>query len=114
MLRISGSSPIILLPWPPVSFAGVKAANETAEKGFCDTEMTKATNDRLKFYIRVNRVSAKIGSLDSQRIALSEEVSVLGDTITKLTKESATATGLRANESAANLKTVKDSKDAVT
>lgn len=90
-----------------------EAANETAEKGFCDTEMTKATNDRMKFYIRVNRVSAKIGSLNSQRIALSEEVSVLGDTITKLTKESATATELRANESAANLKTVKDSKDAV-
>jgi len=90
-----------------------EAANETAEKGFCDTEMTKATNDRLKFYIRVNRVSAKIGSLDSQRIALSEEVSVLGDIITKLTKESATATELRVNESAANLKTVKDSKDAV-
>lgn len=90
-----------------------EAANESAEKGFCDTEMEKATNDRQKFFSKVSRTNAKLYSLDAKRVSFVEETEVLGDTVSKLTEEHATATSLRANESAANLKTIKDSKAAV-
>lgn len=87
-----------------------EATNATEEKAFCDTEMTKNTNDRDKFMRRSLRVDQKLGSLEVTRVSLVEEISMLTDNIGKLTEEHATATELRAKESAENRKVIEESK----
>lgn len=91
----------------------VEDTEAVSEKGFCDTEMAKAMHDRQKFYGKVSKTNAQLYALDAKRSALTGEVDVLGDTISKLTQEHTTSTALRANESVANLKTIADSKAAV-
>jgi len=83
-----------------------EAADEATKKGWCDTEMGKATKTRDLNFDKTVALNANLMSLEAQKATLEEEISTLtveiadlNDTLTKTTK-------IRANEKAENEDTI--------
>lgn len=87
-----------------------EAAKQATQKGFCDLAMGKATMERERRLREAKKLSAKLGSLHSQRSELLEENELLKDEVANLEKDLLAATDLRTDESKENLKEIKEAK----
>lgn len=87
-----------------------EAAKQATQKGFCDSAMGKATMERERRLREAKKLSAKLGSLHSQRSELLEENELLKDEVANLEKDLLAATDLRTDESKENLKEIKEAK----
>eukprot|EP00931_Biecheleriopsis_adriatica_P121307 TRINITY_DN9639_c0_g1_i1.p1 TRINITY_DN9639_c0_g1~~TRINITY_DN9639_c0_g1_i1.p1 ORF type:complete len:749 (-),score=219.34 TRINITY_DN9639_c0_g1_i1:353-2599(-) len=88
------------------------AQKEVTEKGFCDTHMGEQQKERDRRLREALRQNAKMGSLDSKRTGLLEEISILGDQIAETQKDIDKAVADRYNESASNLATINAAREA--
>jgi len=89
-----------------------EAEAESTQKGFCDSEMDKAEYQRDRRKREAMKLSANLKALDTKHTELVEEIAVLTADISKLNKDLSNATTLRTTDSTANLKTIKECKEA--
>jgi hypothetical protein len=83
-----------------------EALSEADQKSFCDTEMTKATENRDAQSLALEEANAKMVGKESQKAELLGEIKVLSKEIAELNKALMEATELRESEKAANARTV--------
>lgn len=86
---------------------------DTSNQGFCDTQMAKAKKNRDRYSRSVMKLNAKLKRLDAKRVELGDQIEVFGGDVSRLQADLSTATGLRANESQANLESVKEAEEGV-
>lgn len=89
-----------------------EAEAESSQKGFCDSEMGKASNQRDRRNREALKLNAKLKGLDNKRTELMEEEELLVKDITKLNEDLSEATEARVKDSTANQKTIKECKEA--
>eukprot|EP00930_Biecheleria_cincta_P083182 TRINITY_DN72805_c0_g1_i1.p1 TRINITY_DN72805_c0_g1~~TRINITY_DN72805_c0_g1_i1.p1 ORF type:complete len:726 (-),score=219.38 TRINITY_DN72805_c0_g1_i1:93-2270(-) len=87
-----------------------ESTSETSDKGFCDAQMAKAKKNRDRYSREVMKINSKLKSLDAKRVELGDEAEVLAGDISRLEADLNKASQLRADESQANLKAVKEAK----
>jgi len=87
-----------------------EATAATSQKGFCDTQMMKASKERDRRYRESMSLDKKMKALDTKRTELLETMELQKSSISGMEKDLSAATELRMNESAENLKTISDSK----
>lgn len=90
-----------------------EAAQEATKKGFCDTEVGKAKQDRDNRFDDTTSLSAEVTELDAKKKVLDESITELQTTIPDLYKKLNESTALRAAEKEANLETIKLAKEGV-
>merc|ERR1719235_2581986 len=83
-----------------------EAANEATKKGWCDTEMGKATKTRDQNFDKTVALNANIMSLEAQKASLEEEISTLTVEIADLNDSLSKTTKFRADEKAENEDTI--------
>jgi len=84
------------------------SANEQSQKGWCDSEMEKATSSRDEMIAQMEQDNAQKMSAKAAMEKLSEEINDLNVEVAELRKGLGEATELRANEKKENLKTIAD------
>jgi len=93
-----------------------ESAGEATKKGFCDTEMGKATRDREFRWTRVNKLTAEIQVLQAKSDELTQDISSLTKNLEVLGKAVVESTKLRKEEKAENeaaLETARGGLEAV-
>lgn len=93
-----------------------EAADESTQKGWCDTEIAKAKSERDFEYAETARLNANIEGLEAARDKLAEEIDTLKTEIAELQESLAKTTKVREQEKEENmqsLQTAKEGKDAV-
>jgi len=93
-----------------------EAAGEATKKGFCDTEMGKATKDRDFRWSRVKKLTANIQVLQAKEDSLTEEISSLGKSLVILehaVKESVKMRKEEKSDNAKSLETARGGLEAV-
>merc|ERR1719310_640009 len=83
-----------------------EAADEATKKGWCDTEMDKATKTRDLNFDKTVALNANLMSLEAQKASLEEEISNLTVEIADLNDALTKTTKLRADEKAENEDTI--------
>jgi len=83
-----------------------EAADEATKKGWCDTEMGKATKTRDQNFDKSVDLNANLMSLEAQKASLEEEISNLTVEIADLTDSLEKTTKFRSDEKAENEDTV--------
>merc|ERR550537_483313 len=83
-----------------------EAADEATKKGWCDTEMGKATKTRDQNFDKTVQLNANLMSLEAQKASLEEEISDLTVEIADLNDALTKTTKLRADEKAENEDTI--------
>merc|ERR1719316_2006150 len=83
-----------------------EAADEATKKGWCDTEMGKATKTRDLNFDKTVALNANLMSLEAQKASLEEEISDLTVEIADLNDALTKTTKLRADEKAENEDTI--------
>jgi hypothetical protein len=83
-----------------------EAADEATKKGWCDTEMGKATKTRDLNFDKTVMLNANLLSLEAQKATLEEEISTLTVEIADLNDSLTKTTKLRADEKAENEDTI--------
>merc|ERR550537_1710835 len=83
-----------------------EAADEATKKGWCDTEMGKATKTRDQNFDKTVQLNANLMSLEAQKVSLEEEISDLTVEIADLNDALTKTTKLRADEKAENEDTI--------
>jgi len=83
-----------------------EAADEATKKGWCDTEMGKATKTRDLNFDKTVSLNANLMSLEAQKASLEEEISDLTVEIADLNDALTKTTKLRADEKAENEDTI--------
>jgi len=83
-----------------------QAKAEATQKGFCDTEMGKATSARDKAKANIESIAATQEELTSEKNVLAKEIAELSETIAQERKALLEAAELRSQESAENAATV--------
>jgi len=86
-----------------------EATAATTQKGFCDTQMMKASKERDRRFRESMSLDKKMKALDTKRTELRETIELQTSSISDMEKDLGAATELRLNESAENLKTISDS-----
>merc|ERR1719343_1890277 len=81
----------------------------TTQKGFCDTQMMKASKERDRRFRESMSLDKKMKALDTKRTELLETIELQTSSISDMEKDLSAATELRMNESAENLQTISDS-----
>merc|ERR1719409_752379 len=84
------------------------ASAEADQKGWCDEEMSKATNQRDENIGHIEGDTASKTQADAKAIKLGEEIQTLMQEIAEAKKGLSEATNLRSAEKAENAKTVED------
>merc|ERR1719502_1311937 len=79
-----------------------EAADEATKKGWCDTEMGKATKTRDQNFDKTVELNANLMSLEAQKASLEEEISTLTVEIADLEDSLTKTTKMRADEKAEN------------
>jgi len=79
-----------------------EAADEATKKGWCDTEMGKATKTRDLNFDKTVALNANLMSLEAQKASLEEEISTLTVEIADLEDSLAKTTKMRSDEKAEN------------
>merc|ERR1719310_1908597 len=79
-----------------------EAADEATKKGWCDTEMGKATKTRDLNFDKTVALNANLMSLEAQKASLEEEISTLTVEIADLNDSLTKTTKMRADEKAEN------------
>jgi len=90
-----------------------EAASEATKKGFCDTEMGKATHDREFRWTRVKKLTAEIKVLQAKQDTLREEIAELGKTLEILHKSVEESAKIRKAEKEDNTETLKTAKEGL-
>mmetsp|Transcript_28240 Transcript_28240/g.65309 ORF Transcript_28240/g.65309 Transcript_28240/m.65309 type:complete len:703 (-) Transcript_28240:40-2148(-) len=83
-----------------------ESKDEATKKGFCDTEMGKATLQRDYRNDEVDKVTAETIVLKAKREMLIEEIDTLNTSIIETAANLANATAIRGEEKAENIKTI--------
>jgi len=86
-----------------------EATAATTQKGFCDTQMMKASKERDRRFRESMSLDKKMKAFDTKRTELLETIDLQTSSISDMGKDLSAATELRMNESAENLKTISDS-----
>jgi len=87
-----------------------EAAGEATKKGFCDTEMGKATKDRDFRWSRVKKLTANIQVLQAKEDSLSEEIASLGKSLVVLEKAVKESVKMRKEEKSDNEKSLETAR----
>jgi len=90
-----------------------EATAEATKKGFCDTELGKAKQDRDYRWEDVSKLTATLGSLRAKEDELEQEIDSLTIAVTGLYQAVNTSTEIRASEKADNLKTISDANEGL-
>lgn len=90
-----------------------EATAEATKKGFCDTEIGKATKDRDFRFADAKKLSAELAILEAKEDELEAEIELLTGQVKDLQKALATATEARAAEKVENLQTLKTAKEGI-
>jgi len=90
-----------------------EATSEATKKGFCDTELGKATKDRDFRFADVKKLNSELAGLEAKQDELEEELESLAKSLKELNEALAEATKLRADEKAENLETIKTGKEGL-
>jgi len=91
-----------------------EATEEATKKGFCDTEMGKATSERDFRWNSVLKLSAEIQAGEVRKETLSLEIDELTHAIHGLEDDLSTATEDRVDQKAENVNTMKEAKEGLT
>merc|ERR1719156_143784 len=83
-----------------------EAADEATKKGWCDTEMGKATKTRDQNFDMTVELNANLMSLEAQKASLEEEISTLTVELADLNDSLTKTTKFRADEKAENEDTI--------
>merc|ERR1719393_1120088 len=93
----------------------MEEANEEAEhKGWCDTELSTNEQTRKEKTEAVETLHAEIDELEASIAKLTEDIAKLTEQVNELNNAIAKATGIRAEEKAKNIDTIKDAQAAQT
>merc|ERR1719252_130942 len=87
-----------------------EAADEATKKGWCDTEMGKATKTRDENFNKVKDLNAGLMALEAQKASLEEEISTLTVELAELNDALTKTTKMRADEKAENEDTLSKAK----
>jgi len=90
-----------------------ESTEEATKKGFCDTELGKARQDRDFRFADVKKLNAELAGLEAKRDELEEELEALASALKLLNEQLAEAEKLRADEKAENIKTLKEAKEGL-
>merc|ERR1719265_2362661 len=90
-----------------------EATSEATKKGFCDTELGKATKDRDFRFADVKKLNSELAGLEAKQDELEEELESLAKSLKELNEALAEATKLRADEKAENIETIKTGKEGL-
>merc|ERR550514_2465546 len=61
-----------------------EAADEASQKGFCDTEMAKATSTRATEHTKVSKFNAKVEAGEAKRDQLQDDIAELTTQLAEL------------------------------
>jgi len=87
-----------------------EAAEEATKKGWCDTEMGKATHTRDSNMNKIMELNANLESLEATKAKLEEEIATLTTEISELNDSLTKQTKLRSDEKAENMDTLDKAK----
>merc|ERR1719456_953628 len=87
-----------------------EAAEEATKKGWCDTEMGKATSTRDSNMNTIMELNANLEGLEATKASLEEEISTLTTEIADLEEALSKQTKLRGEEKAENMDTLDKAK----
>merc|ERR1719163_327262 len=87
-----------------------EAAEEATKKGWCDTEMGKATHTRDSNMAKIMELNANLESLEATKAKLEEEIATLTTEISELNYSLTKQTKLRSDEKAENMDTLDKAK----
>merc|ERR1719230_810958 len=87
-----------------------EAAEEATKKGYCDTEMGKATSTRDSNMNKIMELNAQLEGLEATKASLEEEISTLTTEIADLEDALTKQTKLRGEEKAENMDTLDKAK----
>jgi chromosome segregation ATPase len=88
-----------------------EATEEATKKGFCDTEMAKATQDVQFRNAQLQKLNAEMQSLDAKKDSLTQEIDDLSDDLKDLAKDLKEATAIREKEKGENIKLIQEAKE---
>merc|ERR1719262_1988971 len=94
-----------------------EAADEASQKGFCDTEMAKATSTRGTEHTKVSKFNAEVEAAEAKRDKLQDDIAKLTTELAELNDSLTKTTAMRAAEKEENLDTLTkatEGLDAVT
>merc|ERR1719399_73358 len=87
-----------------------EAAEEATKKGWCDTEMGKATHTRDSNMNKIMELNAELEGLEATKAKLEEEIATLTTEISDLNDSLTKQTKLRSDEKAENMDTLDKAK----
>merc|ERR1719194_187925 len=87
-----------------------EAAEEATKKGWCDTEMGKATHTRDSNMAKIMELNANLESLEATKAKLEEDIATLTTEISELNDSLTKQTKLRSDEKAENMDTLDKAK----
>merc|ERR1719230_963626 len=87
-----------------------EAAEEATKKGWCDTELGKATHTRDSNMNKIMELNAELEGLEATKASLEEEISTLTTEIADLEDALTKQTKLRGDEKAENMDTLDKAK----
>merc|ERR1740123_387109 len=91
-----------------------EAAQEATKKGWCNTQIGKAKNDRDSQYADITKYTAEMEGLEAKKEELELEIKELKEDIPKAWKKMNETTKLRDEEKEENLKKIRAAEDAAT
>jgi len=87
-----------------------EAAEEATKKGWCDTELGKATHTRDSNMDKIMELNAELEGLEATKAKLEEEIATLTTEISDLNESLTKETKMRADEKAENMDTLDKAK----
>merc|ERR1719356_1215344 len=91
-----------------------EATAEATKKGFCDTELSKAEQDRDFRWEEAQKISVELEGLAAKKDQLELDISSLTSAVSDLQTDLANATTIRAAEKETNLDTIAKAKEGLT
>jgi len=87
-----------------------EAAEEATKKGFCDTEMGKATHTRDSNFDALMELNAELAGLEAKKASLEQDIDTLTTEISELNESLAKQSKMRGEEKAQNMDTLDKAK----
>merc|ERR1719446_1234577 len=90
-----------------------EATEEATKKGFCDTELGKAEQDRDFRWEEAQKISVELEGLEAKKDQLELDISSLTSAVSDLQTDLANATTIRGAEKETNLDTIAKAKEGL-